>query len=499
MLKNVSRALLREGRKVYKHKLHSKPNFTKNNYDVVRGNYNYVEEEHLNYFRSLLGESRIFTDLSDLEKYNVDWNRYLRGASQIVLKPKTTEEVSKILTFCNHHRLAVSPQGGHTGMVGGATPVFDEVIISTELMNEIISLDEKAGILTCLAGCVLQNLDEYLAERNLIFPLDLGAKGSCQIGGNVSTNAGGLRVLKYGNLHGNVLGLEAVQANGVVLDFLTCHKKDNTGYHLKHLFIGSEGTLGVVTKVAVQCKLRPKSLHVAFLGLQSFDKVLQTFYKAKQDMDEILTAFEVIDAPSMDLVTSKLELESPIGDYPFYVLIETTGSNEEHDEEKVNQFLESCLKKHHILNGTVTGEISKARGIWQLREKIPEAFKYDGYVFMYDISLPLDHYYKLVDDMREYMGDKSHRVYGFGHIGDGNIHLQISVKEFSPEMKSFIEPYIFHQTKKYNGSISAEHGMGFLKAKYLHMMKTPETINLMKNVKQMMDPNGILNPYKVLV
>jgi FAD/FMN-containing dehydrogenase len=215
--------------------------------------------------------------------------------------------------------------------------------------------------LTCQAGCILQNVDEYLAEKNLVFPLDLGAKGSCHIGGNVSTNAGGLRVLKYGNLHGNVLGLEVVQANGVILDLLSTLKKDNTGYHLKNLFIGAEGTLGVLTKVAVQCRQRPKSVHVAFLGLQNFHQVLKTFYKCKQDMDEILTAFEVIDTPTMTLVNEKLGMQSPIGDYPFYVLIETSGSNEEHDQEKLDAFLKSCLLKNFILNGTVTGEVGKLK------------------------------------------------------------------------------------------------------------------------------------------
>ncbi|KAJ3654795.1 hypothetical protein Zmor_013958 [Zophobas morio] len=505
MIKNVWKLPLRisnstknNGFPVTKYWIHSQPNFTKNNFNIKRGNFSHVEEEHLYFFRKLLGESRIITDLSDLEKYNVDWNKHLRGASTIVLKPKTTEEVSKILSYCNNNRLAVCPQGGNTGVVGGATPVFDEIIVSTELMNKVINLDEKSGVLTCEAGCILQNMDEFLQQKNLIFPLDLGAKGSCHIGGNVSTNAGGLRLLKYGNLHGNVLGLEVVQANGTVLDLLSTLKKDNTGYHLKHLFIGSEGTLGLVTKVAIQCRLRPKSTHVAFLGLQNFNQVLKTFYKAKQDMDEILTAFEVIDTPSMELANEKLGLGSPIGDYPFYVLIETTGSNEKHDEEKLDGFLQTCLNKNFILNGTVTGEVSKYKAIWEVREKLPQGYIKDGFVFMYDMSFPLENYYKLVEDLREHMGSLSHRVFGFGHLGDGNIHIQISVKEFNQDVANHIEPYIFELTKKYNGSISAEHGMGFLKAKYLNLMKSQESINLMKNIKQMLDPNGILNPYKVL-
>lgn len=213
----------------------------------------------------------------------------------------------------------------------------------------------------CQSGCILGDLDNYLAERKLMVPLDLGAKGSCHIGGNVSTNAGGLRLLRYGNMHANVLGLEIVKANGEVLDCLSTLKKDNTGYHLKHLFIGSEGTLGFVTKVAIQCPPRPTSIHVAFVGLQNYEKVLKTFKKARSDLGEILSAVEVIDSASMEYINEKLHMVSPIGEYPFYLLIETSGTNEAHDSDKLNMFLESALDSHLILNGTLASEPSKVQ------------------------------------------------------------------------------------------------------------------------------------------
>lgn len=191
----------------------------------------------------------------------------VRGYSQVLLKPRTTAEVSAILKYCNARKLAVCPQGGNTGLVGGSVPVFDEIILSTQLMNEIEHVDDVSGVLVCQAGCVLERLEERAAEHGLVMPIDLGAKGTCHIGGNVSTNAGGLRLLRYGNLHGNILGVEAVKADGTILDLMSNFKKDNTGYHLKHLFIGSEGTLGVVTKVAIACPTASKAINVAFVGM----------------------------------------------------------------------------------------------------------------------------------------------------------------------------------------------------------------------------------------
>nr|CAH7759828.1 unnamed protein product [Callosobruchus chinensis] len=441
----------------------------KNNYKVTRGNFGYLEEEHILYFQKLLGDARVLTDLSDLEHYNVDRYFQVRGSSQIVLKPKTTEEVSKILSFCNENKLAICPQGGNTDVVGASVPVFDEIVVSTELMNEIIDLDENSGVIVCQAGCVLENIDKKLEANGLMVPLDLGAKGSCHIGGNVSTNAGGLRLLRYGNLHGNVLGLEVVKANGEIMDCLSTLKKDNTGFHLKHLFIGSEGTLGFITKVSLQCPPRPKSL-------QNFDKVLKTFRKAKEDLCEILSALEVMDSSTIEFSKDTLGITSPIGNYPFYLLIETSGSNPEHDADKLHKFLDTAL--------------------WAIREKIPDGFKHSC-VLCYDFSLPLSKYYDLVEEMRDHMGGLARKVFGFGHLGDGNLHLQIEVEELNKEIKERVEPHIFERVKQMKGSISAEHGMGFLKANYLNLANPAGRVAMMRNLKNMLDPKGILNPYKV--
>ncbi|XP_060537296.1 D-2-hydroxyglutarate dehydrogenase, mitochondrial [Cylas formicarius] len=473
-----------------------KPDFTMNNYNVERGYYNYPQEQHLLFFKQLLGE-RVVTDLSDLEKYNVDWFLTYRGSSSVVLRPKSTEEVSQILEYCNKNKLAVCPQGGNTSVVGGSVPVFDEIILSTELMDDIIEIDPTAGTVICQAGCILENLNNRLSEEGLIAPVDLGAKGSCHIGGNVATNAGGKRLLRYGNLHGNVLGLEVVKANGEIIDSLATLKKNNTGFHIKNLFIGSEGTLGLITKVALLCPTLPKSVNVAFLGCQNYERVLQTLKKSKEDLGEILSAFEVMDADSIDLLERETHIKSPIGKYPFYVLIETSGSNEAHDGEKVSQFLDSSLETDLVVNGTVTNEPTKVEAIWSIREKIPDGIRQCGYSYSYDVTLPLTSFFQIVDDTKTHFGKQADVVCGFGHLGDGNLHLIVTAHSYDKQFKESLEAFVIKKTLDLRGSISAEHGMGFQKAKYLNLVNSKGPFNMMKELKRIMDPNRILNPYKV--
>jgi D-2-hydroxyglutarate dehydrogenase len=303
---NVLRTFLR----TWKASTAKLPDLTKDRYPVKRGNFTNLEDKDIAKFESILGDTnRVLTDKSETEGYNVDFLNSVRGYSNVVLKPKTTQEVSEILKYCNERRIAVCPQGGNTGLVGGSVPVFDEVVISMNLMNQVERIDEYSGILICQSGCILENLDNQVHEKGMCMPLDLGAKGSCHIGGNVSTNAGGLRLLRYGNLHGSVLGVEAVLADGKVMDLMSNFKKDNTGYHLKHLFIGSEGTLGIVTKVAMQCPPASSAINVAFLGLENYESVMNTFLLAKQDLGEILSACEMIDEVSLHCSTTVFNLQ----------------------------------------------------------------------------------------------------------------------------------------------------------------------------------------------
>jgi len=248
--------------------------------NVKRGNYANLEENDVKFFESILGTNRVLTQEDELNGYNTDWLKTVRGQSKIVLKPKTTQEMAEVVGHCVRRKLAICPQGGNTGLVGGSVPVFDEIIISTNLMDKIENIDVHSGVVQTQAGVILEKLDSELGEHGLMAPLDLGAKGSCNIGGNVATNAGGLRLLRYGSLHATVLGLEVVlptldteNGSAQILDFMTPGmKKDNTGYDLKQLFIGAEGTLGIITKVALACPPKPEAINLAYLGLESFDQ-----------------------------------------------------------------------------------------------------------------------------------------------------------------------------------------------------------------------------------
>lgn len=449
-------------------------------------------------FFERLMPGRVVTGEEEVRPFNVDWLKSVRGCSQLVLKPQTTAEVSQVLRYCYEKNLAVNPQGGNTGLVGGSVPVFDEIILSTALMNQIISFDKVSGILVCQAGCVLERLSEYLEEQGFIMPLDLGAKGSCHIGGNVATNAGGLRLLRYGSLRGTVLGLEVVLANGSALDCLTSLRKDNTGYDLKQLFIGSEGTLGVITAVSILCPQKPQAVNVAFLGCQSFAKVLETFTTCRAMLGEILSAYEFMDEKCMELVERHLKLSRPVRDSPFYVLIETSGSNSTHDEEKLNNFLERAMASGLVTDGTVATDDKKMKVLWSLRERITEALTHEGYVYKYDISLPVGKLYDLVTDMRARLGQSAKNVVGYGHLGDGNLHLNITAESYSHSLLDAIEPFVYEWTARCSGSISAEHGLGFKKKQFIQYSKPREAVVLMQQFKAMLDPKGILNPYKTL-
>ncbi|KAM9317332.1 D-2-hydroxyglutarate dehydrogenase, mitochondrial [Gastrophryne carolinensis] len=475
----------------------AEPPHTSERYRVSRLPFSQVTAQDLRHFQQLI-PGRVITDESDLKAHNIDWLKTVKGHGKVLLKPKTSEEVSQILTYCNDRNLAVTPQGGNTGLVGGSVPVFDEILISTTLMNEVTSFDNVSGVLVCQAGCILESLNQYLAERGYTMPLDLGAKGSCHIGGNLATNAGGLRLLRYGSLRGTVLGLEAVLPDGSVLNCLNSLRKDNTGYDLKQLFIGSEGTLGLITAVSILCPRRPGAVNVVFLGCESFNKVLEVFTMCRDQLGEILSACEFLDSECMRLVETYLKLTNPLAENPFYVLVETSGSCAKHDEEKLNAFLEKALESGSVTTGTVATDPSKILSIWALRERITEALAHDGYVYKYDLSLPVEKLYSLVEETKAHVGSSAKSVVGYGHLGDGNLHLNITEKTHSNTLQSALEPFVYEWTSKHNGSISAEHGLGFKKRDHIYYSKSREAVQLMQRIKHMLDPKGIMNPYKTI-
>ncbi|XP_067851744.1 D-2-hydroxyglutarate dehydrogenase, mitochondrial [Heptranchias perlo] len=471
--------------------------FTSVQYGVQRLPFAVVTKEDLMFFDGLL-PGRVVTDPDVLEASNVDWLRTMRGHSQLLLRPRTTEEVSQILRYCNDRNLAVNPQGGNTGLVGGSVPVFDEIIVSTAQMNNIISFNTKSGVLVCQAGCILENLNNYVEEQDFIMPLDLASKGSCHIGGNVATNAGGLRLLRYGSLRGTVLGLEVALADGTALNCLTSLRKDNTGYDLKQLFIGAEGTLGIITAVSILCPRKPGSVNVALLGCDSFDKLLDILKESTGMLGEILSAFEFMDYSCREIVYERLKLRNPLQEAPFYILIETSGSNSDHDQEKLSRFLEKVMTSGLVIDGTMATEESKIKALWALRECITEALRLEGYVYKYDISLPLEKIYEIVVDMKSRLGVRAKRVVGYGHLGDGNLHLNIVSPAYDQQLLGSIEPYLYEWTAQHCGSISAEHGLGFKKKNFIHFSKPKAAVQIMQQMKAILDPKGILNPYKTL-
>ena len=429
-----------------------------------------------------------------------------RGQTQLVLKPGSTEEISEVLRYCNRNSLAVVPQGGNSGLVGGSVPVFDEVVVSMSRMNQIRSFDEVSGTLVVDAGCILETVDNFLAEKNHIFPLDLGAKGSCQIGGNVATNAGGLRLLRYGSLHGNVLGIEAVMADGTIMDDLTQLRKNNTGYDLKQLFIGSEGTIGIIAKISIQCPQRPKATNVAYLGLESFDKVQQAFRDCKNQLSEILSAFELMDEQSQDIVHKVTQKKRPLDHkYPFYCLIETSGSDAERDSERLENFIADALERETVSDGVVAENETRKQTLWSWREGVPECLGHWGGVYKYDVSIPLSQLYSLVEDTRfrlrslDLLGEGGQKpvvdVVGYGHMGDSNLHLNVATRAFDKDIEKALEPFVYEWIAKRNGSISAEHGLGLAKKDFIGYSRSQTMIQLMKQIKRELDPVKPLNRF----
>lgn len=416
------------------------------------------------------------------------------------MSPKNAVEVSQVLKYCNEKKLQVVVQSGRTSLVCGSVPFKDEIVLSVERMNRIEEFDSTSGILTCGSGCILQTLEQFVSDRNHIIPYDLGAKGSCFIGGNVSTNAGGIRFLRYGSLRASVLGLEVVLPNGTLLDMMSSMRKDTTGYDLKQLFIGSEGSLGVVTKVNILCPPKPRHRAVIVLCVKSFQHVLSVYQFFRNSCNEYLSAFELFDQLSLDAVLTNLKLAPLLGDHPFNILIELSCNDEENMVERMDRSLNQLSDHGLILNGTFTSDESTMAKLWSYRERIAEALLMDGYCYKYDVSLPLSEFYNLVQVFRQRLSSISSviRVCGYGHVADYNLHLNVTSRSFDPQIKKSIEPFIYEQVSEVKGSISSEHGLGMMKRNYIHYSKSPETIVVMKQLKSLFDPNSILNPNKVL-
>ncbi|CAI4222322.1 unnamed protein product [Auanema sp. JU1783] len=477
----------RSVRRLFYHKAERNPNFK------------YVADKDLKFFENVLGSGNVA--ISEIETYNADWSKWYKGKASCVLLPATTEETSALLSYCFENNIAVVPQAGNTGLVGGSIPVHDEVIISVKRIRDYFNFDEVTGVLTCDAGFVLEELDQKISKKGYMMPFDLGAKGSCMIGGNIATCAGGIRLLRYGSLHAHLLGLTAVLPDhkGTVLRLGSALRKDNTSLHTPHLFLGSEGQLGIITRVTMTTVPKPISVQSAMIGTDSFEACCNILKLARSELSEILSSFEFMDRATIECVRDTLGLNHVLSSNPnFNILIETSGSNETHDKEKMANFLEQCMDSGLAVDGIQARSHMEANEMWKLRESAPLAVAKDGWVFKNDVSLPLDSFYKLSEHISAKFKNRVKRVVTYGHLGDGNSHLNITSEKYEDSLYKELYPYLYEWVAQHEGSISAEHGIGQMKLPYAHLSKSPEERKLIRDLKTIFDPKGILNPYKLI-
>jgi len=483
----------------------------------MRRSYSSIQKTDLLKLASIVGKSNLLLPGGDgTERYTTDWLGNNPSPLSSVVRPGDTREVSEVLKYCNFRGIGVVPQAGNTGLVRGGVPSeSSQIVLSVERLNSISHIDEESGVVVCGAGVVLQTLDEALKEKGLMAPLDLGAKGSCMIGGNVSTNAGGLRLLRYGSLHGSVLGLEVVLANGTVLNMMTTLRKDNVGFDVKQIFIGGEGALGVITAVSLLAAPRPTTVNVSMLGVRSFENCRRLLRLARQKCGEIISAVEFSDTQALGLAMGAMAGFGPLpfqSPHPFYLFLETSGSHSSHDQEKLMGFLEAAQSAGLLEDGVIAGDVRQARSIWRLREDLPVGIAKRGKVFKYDVSLALPRMYSFVEATRERLSNlgwdaKGVIPVGYGHLGDGNLHLNVSTplsismpggQAFLSALERDIEPWVYEWTLKEGGSISAEHGIGRDKVEWLPRAKPEAVVLAMRGIKELLDPKGIMNPGKVL-
>lgn len=426
------------------------------------------------------------------------WREDLIDA-QAILRPHTTEQVSAILKACHDTGQTVVTHGGLTGLVAGADSRAEDIVLSMENMNRIEEVDETGRTMTVQAGVPLQAIQEAAEQKGLLFPLDLGARGSCTIGGNVATNAGGNRVIRYGMTRAQILGLEAVLADGTVISSMNKMLKNNAGYDLKQLFIGTEGTLGVVTRLVVKLQTAPTSHNAALLALNSFDDVVRLLNTIDGQLSGSLSAFEVLWQNFYQLVTTAPAIaKPPLADFPYYVLLDTLGADQQQDQANFQRALEQVLKTGLICDAVIAKSQQERDKLWALRDDVEQVFRH-GPAMIFDVSLAIEdmeHYVSAVlANWNEHFPDG--HFFTFGHLGDGNLHFVACVGEDTEQSREKIETALYKPLGAINGSISAEHGIGLEKKAFLHWCRSSEEIALMKTLKQALDPRGILNPGKI--
>jgi len=463
----------------------------------------------LDRLEEIVGPKGILRDASDMGGYLTEWRDKYEGKALAVLLPKSTEEVSKIVTICAETNTSIVPQGGNTSLVGGSIPFIsgDEVIISLKRMNAVREIDVEGGTLTVEAGCILADLQQKSEDLGFMFPLRIGSEGSCQIGGNISTNAGGVQVIHYGNTREQVLGLEVVLADGTVWDGLTNLRKDNTGYDLKQLFIGGEGTLGVITAAVVKMYPSPKYQQLAMVAIPDINAAVSVLGLARRLSGDQVTAIELIPRIAIDLVTKHVpNFADPMPEkYNWQVLIELSSSATEDLKGLMESILEAGFEEGIILDAIVPESLAQQGKLWALREEISGAQKPEGGSIKHDISVPIAKIAEFIEraDAALQTVIPNFRPVTFGHIGDGNLHYNPLQPE-GMEKQEFLDKWeevsrtVHNLVHELQGSISAEHGIGRMKKNELKLYKSASELDMMRKIKNALDPNGLMNPGKLL-
>lgn len=461
-------------------------------------------------FSSIVGEANVVTGENDTAPYLKEWRGRWTGRTAAVLKPGSTAEVAAILKLAGETKTPIVPQGGNTGLVGGQIPDMSgkEFILSTSRLNRIREIDPHGNTITAEAGVVLQAIQEAADAHDRLFPLSLGSQGSCQIGGNLSTNAGGTGALAHGVARDLCLGLEVVLPTGEVLDDLNKLKKDNTGYNLRNLFIGAEGTLGVITAAVLKLLPKPAGRATAFVALPSPEEALALFSQARSAAGNGLTAFELMTRLGIEFTTRHVPgVRDPLAHHhPWYVLMEiSSGRSDEDARATLEAVLAHGLEHGLVLDAALAESFQQRADFWRLREGMSESQIPEGGSLKHDISVPVDAVpaFLAEADRAVLAIEPGSRICAFGHLGDGNIHYNISQpvgadKKVFLALTEVITPAVHAIVRSHGGSISAEHGIGQMKRDELAEVKSPVALDLMHRVKQAFDPAGIMNPGKVL-
>ncbi len=459
--------------------------------------------------RASLGDAGLLVG-DDLGAYENDWRKRYHGRALAVARPACTEEVAHVMRLCHAHGVPIVPQGGNTGLVGGSTPddSGQQLVLSLSRMKRMRDIDVANASLTAEAGCVLAEVQAAAAGAGLLFPLSLAAEGSCTLGGNLASNAGGTQVLRYGNARELCLGLEVVTATGEVWNGLSGLRKDNTGYDLRDLFIGSEGTLGIITAATMKLYPQPRERLAALAACASLDAAVALLALARRRAGDALTGFEVMNHASLALVARELpQLAQPLGPAAWTVLLELSDAESaEHARGVFEALLEAAVEHGFVDDAAIAQNLQQAKAFWHLRESIPLAQAQAGLNIKHDISLPVSAIPAFVAEMDARLAAylPGIEVIDFGHLGDGNLHYNVQAPrdvapgEFLAAHEAAINELVYDAVVRRGGSISAEHGIGRLKRDELAARKDPVALQLMRQIKKALDPQGLMNPGRLL-